>query len=319
MFIFLLLTGYEPMLVDENLLYEFESGLNPQDPKNSPIAATIIGYGEISAIFQIGDNFEVAFKRLPLFADRPSAEKYSRHHDEYCHLLTDAGLSLPEHQTIILEPSGRPVVVYIAQKNLSAECFGHRLIHELDADSIYLLIKTIVTEISKIWRYNRDHRPAIELALDGQLSNWVWFNTQPHPSIYYIDTSTPLFRKEGVETLDPELFLKSAPGFLRWILRLLFLKDVINRYYDKRQVFIDLAANLYKEQRPELIPVAVDIINAQLEADQDPLTDAEIKKYYREDRIIWSLYLTFRRVDRWLTTKIWGRRYEYILPGKIQR
>ncbi len=53
------------------------------------------------------------------------------------------------------------------------------------------------------------------------------------------------------------------------------------------------------------------IINAQLEADQDPLTDAEIKKYYREDRIIWSLYLTFRRVDRWLTTKIWGRRYEY--------
>jgi hypothetical protein len=51
-------------------------GLNPQDPKNSPIAATIIGYGEISAIFQIGDNSEVAFKRLPLFADRPSAEKY---------------------------------------------------------------------------------------------------------------------------------------------------------------------------------------------------------------------------------------------------
>jgi len=180
------------MLVDENLLYEFESGLNPQDPKNSPIAATIIGYGEISAIFQIGDNSEVAFKRLPLFSDRPAAEKYSRHHDEYCHLLTDAGLSLPEHQTIILEPAGRPV-------------------------------------------------------------------------------------------------------------------------------FIDLAANLYKEQRPELIPVAVDIINVRLEADQGPLTDEEVKKYYRQDRIIWSLYLTFRRVDRWLTTKIWGRRYEYILPGKIQR
>jgi len=128
-----------------------------------------------------------------------------------------------------------------------------------------------------------------------------------------------LFCKDGIERLDPELFLKSAPAFLRWILRWLFLKDVINRYYDQRQVYIDLAANLYKEQRADLIPLTVTIINRQLGTDQKPLTVDEVDKYYREDKLIWSFYLSFRRIDRWLTTKIFRRRYEYILPGKIKR
>ena len=307
------------MLVDENLLHEFESGLDPQDLKNSPIPATIIGYGEISAIFQIADNSETAFKRLPLFSDCPSARRYTQHHDEYCHLLTKAGLNLPEHETVIIEPIDRPVAVYIAQKLIPSRRFGHRLIHESDRDNIYLLLETIVAEISKIWRYNRIHQPAVRLALDGQLSNWAWFDDQPRPAIYYIDTSTPLFCIDGIERLDPELFLKSAPAFLRWILRWLFLKDVIDRYYDQRQVYTDLAANLYKEQRPDLIQVAITIINRQLGTDQKPLTVDEVDKYYREDKLIWSFYLSFRRIDRWLTTQIFRRRYEYILPGKIKR
>ena len=307
------------MLVDENLLHEFESGLDPQDLKNSPIPATIIGYGEISAIFQIADNSETAFKRLPLFSDCPSARRYTQHHDEYCHLLTKAGLNLPEHETVIIEPIDRPVVVYIAQKLIPSRRFGHRLIHESDRDNIYLLLETIVAEISKIWRYNRIHQPAVRLALDGQLSNWAWFDDQPRPAIYYIDTSTPLFCIDGIERLDPELFLKSAPAFLRWILRWLFLKDVIDRYYDQRQVYTDLAANLYKEQRPDLIQVAITIINRQLGTDQKPLTVDEVDKYYREDKLIWSFYLSFRRIDRWLTTQIFRRRYEYILLGKIKR
>ncbi len=307
------------MRVDVNLLHEFETGLNPQDLEHSPIPARIIGYGEISAIFQIADNSEAAFKRLPLFSDRSSAEEYTRHHDEYCHLLKEAGLNLPEHETVIVEPVGRPVAVYIAQKLIPARCFGHRLIHESDGSNIHRLLETIVAEISKVWRYNHSHGPAVRLALDGQLSNWVWSEGRPRPAVYYIDTSTPLFRKDGIERLDPELFLKSAPGFLRWILRWLFLNDVINRYYDQRQVYIDLAANLCKEQRPELIPVAAAIINRQLGTDQKPLTLEEVNKYYREDKLIWSFYLSFRRIDRWLTTRILRRRYEYILPGNIRR
>jgi hypothetical protein len=285
----------------------------------SAIPATIIGYGEISAIFQIAEHLGAAFKRLPLFSDRPAAEKYARQFHEYCHLLAQSGLQLPEHQTFIIEPPARPVAVYIAQKMLQPENFGHRLLHVSEQDAIHLLIEMIVREISKIWDFNRSNRPGVELALDGQLSNWVWLEERRAPVIYYIDTSTPLFRKNGIEQLDPELFLKSAPGFLRWIIRLLFLKDVINRYYDPRQVYIDLAANLYKEQRPDLIPMTIEIINRQIGPDQTPLAEEDVKKYYREDKLIWTIFLSFRRIDRWLTTRILRRRYEFILPGKIKR
>ena len=307
------------MLVDENLLAQFEIGLNPQNLEDSPISATIIGYGEISAIFQIADHPDVAFKRLPLFSDRTAAEKYVHQYHEYCRLLVEAGLSLPDHQTFIVQPPHRPTAVYIAQRKLPTERFGHQLINGLDGQQIQCLLENIVKEMDKIWRFNRSARPTLELALDGQLSNWIWLEHTDRQAMIYIDTSTPLFRKKGVEQLDPELFLKSAPAFLRWVLRLFFLDDVINRYYDPRLVYTDLAANLYKEQHPALIPLAVKIINTMLCDNIKPLTQEEVAKYYRQDRLIWTLFLAFRRLDRWLTTKVFGQRYEFILPGKIKR
>ena len=76
-------------------------------------------------------------------------------------------------------------------------------------------------------------------------------------TLLYLDTSTPILRLNGVEQLNAELFLRSAPPYLAWILRLLFLQEVVTRYYDARKVTIDLIANFYKEQRPELVPELV--------------------------------------------------------------
>jgi hypothetical protein len=307
------------MHIDDRRLFEFEMGLNPQRLEDSTIPAVIIGYGEISAIFRISHDSQAAYKRLPLFSDRLSAEKYVRLVHEYCDFLSESGLCLPDYQTHIIEPPGRPVAVYIAQKRLPQDRFGHRLIQTFEPSAVHSLIETIAREISKVWLFNEEHRPKVELALDGQLSNWVLTEEQNGRTVHYIDTSTPMFRREGAEQLDAELFLKSAPGFLRWILRLAFLNDILSRYYDKRLVFIDLAANLYKEQRPGLIAETIRIINRRLDSRQKPLTVAEVQKYYREDKLIWTLFLAFRRVDRWLTTRIFRKRYEFILPGKIKR
>jgi hypothetical protein len=307
------------MDIDENLLVEFENGLNPQHLEHSAIPATLIGFGEISAIFQIGDKSGTAFKRLPLFSDQPSTQTYVSKYNEYCELLGDAGLKLPPDQTFIISVPERPVALYIAQKQLPAERFAHRLIHHLAIDEIQNLFENIVAEIAKIWSYNLSASPERELALDGQLSNWVWSESESGRPLFYIDTSTPLFRKNGQEQMDPELFLKSAPAFLRWIIRLLFLNDVMNRYYNQRQVYIDLAANLYKEQRPDLIEPMLELINRYLPECDAPVSLKEVEKYYREDKMIWALFLAFRRIDRWLTTRVFGRRYEFILPGKITR
>jgi hypothetical protein len=237
---------------------------------------------------------------------------------DYCSLLVKAGLCLPEHETRIVAVPGRPAALYIAQKKLPAANFGHKLIHQLDAGASLDLIEHAIREIGKIWHFNSASLPDVELAIDGQLSNWVR-DAENNQTLCYIDTSTPLFRKQGVEQQNPELLLKSAPGFLRWIIRLFFLQDVMTRYYIPRLVFMDLVANLHKEQKPELIEPAIERVNAHLPHDQTPLSKTEVDKYYKADKIIWLVFLGLRRLDRFFTTRLLRNRYEFILPGKIKR
>ena len=306
------------MNIDYDLLNKFEAGLDPQNLKNSSVPAVILGFGEISTVFQIGECADTAYKRMPLFKDIASAERYSGQFLEYCNLLAESGLKLPESATGIVALPGRPVVLYIAQKILPPKRFAHKLIHVLNPDETGKMMENILSRIGLVWRYNDEKRPRSELALDGQLSNWVVPDNR-QDEIYFVDTSTPLYRKNGVEQLDPELLLQSAPGFLRWMLRLFFLDDVMNRYYDRRQVCIDLAANLYKEQKPEMVPFAVGIMNRIFFAKEKPLSTDEIEKYYATDRKIWALFLAFRRIDCFIKTRIFMKRYEFILPGKIKR
>ena len=131
-------------------------------------------------------------------------------------------------------------------------------------------------------------------------------------------------RLTGVEQLNAELFLRSAPPYLAWILRMLFLQDVVTRYYDPRKVTIDLIANFYKEQRSELVPELVAAANTYIKGEGADLGMAEIAEkevsdYYREDELIWRLYLGMRRFDRFVRKKMLGMEYPYILPGKINR
>jgi len=55
----------------------------------------VVGRRRGSYMWDLDDS-----KRLPLFPDRLSAEEYTRQYYEYCHLLTEAGLRLPEHQAL---------------------------------------------------------------------------------------------------------------------------------------------------------------------------------------------------------------------------
>jgi hypothetical protein len=130
-------------------------------------------------------------------------------------------------------------------------------------------------------------------------------------------------RRQGQEQLDPELFLRNAPAPLAWVIRRLFLQDVMTRYYDPRQVAVDLAANFLKEQRSDLVPVVVETVSeylgvAKRGSDLRPLTVKEIKAYYREDAWIWRTYLGARKIDRAIH-RIAGKQYPYILPGRIRR
>jgi Family of unknown function (DUF6206) len=298
--------------IDRSILEEFETRLNPSELSD----AKVLGYGEISTVFEIEGIPNAACKRMPLFKSRVAAETYARQYSEYCAALNKAGIKLPDDRTEIIEQSGKPVVLYIIQKELPPERFVHKLLHTLPDSELRDIISRVIDTIDLVWAFNMSQAPELEIAIDGQLSNWIWLESG---DLYYVDTSTPLYRIQGKEQLDPELFLESAPSFLRWLIRWLFLADVMNRYYDAKQVAIDLVANLYKEQRSDLVPRVIELINAGRKIEGGPLTVKDIEKYYREDKFIWALFLALRRFDRWIKTKLLRKRYEFVLPGKIKR
>ncbi len=295
------------------LLEKFERGLNPQQPEKSEIRAIVKGYGEISSIFAVEGLPGWVFKRLPLFTDEKVARRYSQNYLHYTGALKAAGLILPEDSVTIV--NGNPVVLYIGQKEIFGENFCHKLIHTLPENDAIRMAENILGEIKKVWLYNRQMAPEIELSIDGQISNWAMNDD----NLIFVDTSTPLFKVNGDEQLDPELLLNSTPGPLKWIIRKFFLQGVMERYYDLRLVYTDLLANLYKEQKPGLIGALLPLANEHLEEDMKEITRKEIDDYYKEDKFIWQLFLVLRKMDRWVINNILRKRYQFILPGKIKR
>lgn len=297
-----------------DLLENFEESLNPQHFQKSPYFSRVLGYGEISTVFELDGDKSFAYKRMPLFSSIAQAREYVNIYQNYCQYLKKTGLILPQDSIKILNGRGNLVVLYIIQEQLPTERFAHKLIHTLPRQKSLIMLNSIISEISKVWAKNM--KMNVTLALDGQLSNWVWREDE---TLVYVDTSTPLFKINNKEQLNPELFLKSTPFFLRWLIRWFFLGGVMARYYDIRRVYIDLTANLNKERSSDFIPAVLKYINHSRIYFEKEITLKEVEKYYSEDKLIWTLFLAFRKFDSWFQRRILRKRYEFILPEKIKR
>jgi hypothetical protein len=320
--------------IDPQVLQSFEAGFNPRHPSKSTIPAKILGYGEISTVLEVSAQAlqGLACKRMPMFQNTEEVENYFEVYKRYLKILEeDIGLNLlPSETTWISDAQNERVIGYIFQEKVSPDSVGHHTLHRLPDASIVALVQAVLRETGKVFKYNQEHRGKIEVGFDGQISNWAIADFDPEKPVsedeiklFYFDTSTPLTQIDGAEQLDPELFLRSAPSFLVWILRLLFLEDILTRYYDFRKVAVDLIANFIKEGRPDLVPELVEEVNAFFVAefpdpDRQPITTKEVQSYYREDAMIWRLYLGFRKVDRTLHRMV-GADYPYVLPEKVRR
>jgi hypothetical protein len=293
-----------------------------------------MGYGEISTVFELKSKrmSGLAFKRMSIFENQDELDKYITAYTDYNQLLENqVGIGLPGHgYAIINSPSGKPVF-YIIQRKVPAYSLGNNAIHLLNRAGIRTLFLRVLQELHKLWYFNNS-QSANKVSLDGQISNWVIDGYDPDRqeldqdvSLLYIDTSTPLYLIDGVEQFDPELILRTTPRLLAMIIRQFFLEDVMTRYYDPRKVTIDILANFYKEQRPDLIPELLLAANHFYAQDGgknlaiEPIQEKEISDYYREDAIIWSFLAASRRIDRFLSLNIIRREYPYILPGKVAR
>ncbi len=320
------------MKIDIKLLKELERSINTSDPKERKIHINILGYGEISLVFEIiGDPENLAYKRLPIFNNEIQVKRHIWAYNSYNRILKDIiGIKVPDFDTAWFKDDDGNIQFYCVQEKLNSDTVGDKAIRHLSDSQILKFIEIMMISLKKVWTFNQKN-PRLQVGFDSQISN---FSISPFDSnkpsitnnteLIFIDTSTPMLRINGKEAMEPELFTKSAPSFIRPIIKLLFIEEIVSRYYNWRIVAIDLMAQLYKENRADLIPKITRVINLFFKEQASefnirPILLSEIYKYYKNDARIWEFFQNLRKFDRFVKTRLFHKKYNFYLPPKIIR
>lgn len=59
------------------------------------------------------------------------------------------------------------MVAYFAQLRFPEEQICHRLIHTLPGEEVKTILREILQATQKIWTFNREHHPELEIAIDS--------------------------------------------------------------------------------------------------------------------------------------------------------
>lgn len=319
---------------DVALFREIEQGLNCAQPERSRRPARVLGFGEISAVLAFDSVPEVAgwaFKRLPVFVSKDEAMSHTGLTERYVSMLRrDAGIDVCE--TVYFNVPVRPglVVFYAAQRMLPGDHIGSAVLRWApDADCL-ALFDAVLRQVERIWEFNRAHAGSSELAIDLQLSNWAIVSPETRPRITpdtpltYIDVTTPLLRIDGKEQINTRALIRACPTLLRWPVRKFMADGVVSRYYEPRTCVMDVIGNCIKEGREDLVPAMVDVANAffarkPASLDIAPMTVADVFRYYREDALIFVVFLGLKKLDRSIKSGLLRQRYDNILPDRIER
>ena len=310
---------------EHEVLARFEAQLDPARPAAAPRVA-IIGYGEVSTVFALGDLPGRVCKRMAGFRDGEAGERYTELVQRYIDFLEAEGVCVVETAILPIERRGRAPVVYLVQPGLAAEGLGNHLLRCADDAALGARLDALLARIGRLLRSNRERRDGRSVTVDAQLSNWHFGAAERSGgSPLLIDIGTPFMRKDGVDEIGVELFLAPVPpGVRAFYRRARAVERYLDAFFDARSLLVDAVANFHKEGRPDRIALALERVNRWLAEDVPDLGGPAIRaddvdRYYRNDAKTLELYLRARRFDRFVRTRLLHQRYDFILPGAIRR
>jgi hypothetical protein len=266
----------------------------------APRGLRVLGYGELTLV--IGWPTEqpvVAVKRLPPFTDADRLGAYAGLMERYIEILRGRGISVVATE-IRSHPGPRGTVrAYIVQPLVPRERHLSAILASAEAPRARELLELVVENV---------HRCTDEaVGLDAQASNW-WVEDG---GLGYFDVSTPMLRdRGGGEQLDVKLFLSVYPWITRPLLALI-APGVMAQYHDPRIVLLDFASNLHKEGLDRWVPALLEAANRRLER---PLAAADVRRYFRQDKLLWALMQRLRLADRGWQRHVRRRPYPLLLP-----
>ncbi len=267
----------------------------------------VLGSGEISLVLG-WPAAEPAFacKRLPAFPDRGRFEAYGRTLADYVEALRAAGVDVVETNFMPVEHGDGSVVGYAVQLVLPAETLAPRVLAAADPGAGHPIVDAVVARIRAV--------VSPRLGIDAQLSNWSWAEDG---RLRYLDVTTPmLWSAEGRPLLDIDLLARPLPAPLRPPIKRFLGPRILDGYRNLRGVMSDLCGNLLKERLDPWVPVFLRGVEGALDP---PMTEEEVRRYYRSDARLWEALLRLRRLDRAWYRHVRRRTYPYLLPAKVRR
>lgn len=270
-------------------------------------ALHVIGVGEVTVALRLDtEQGSYVCKRLPAFPDRAAAERCVRAIEDYVKALSDKGVTVVPTDARILE-SPDQVRLYLVQPAIAKEQLGPEHFRRLTVEDALRAFDRIVDHV----------KAAVSptLAPDGQLANWAFDGER----ILYLDVSTPFHRHaDGTSTLEWEHFVGHLPAVLRaWAIRNV-LPGILDKYHTPRGQMIDFAANLQKERLEHLIAPIIARANQRFGFDP-PITEAEVRAYYRNDARTYIGIESLRRVTQWVRVKLLRKAPDEFLAPRTDR
>ena len=261
---------------------------------------TIIGAGEITCVLEWRG---FACKRLPPFKDLARVEAYRRLVERYVTELRAVGIPVVD---TALQSIARDAgySAYIVQPRLPADWF---LPPRLRAASL--------TEALELLRPILDHVQACQAAsvgIDAQLSNWSIKDGRP----MLLDVTTPLLRDEsGRDLLDTEIFVATLPVVARGLVRRFLIADLLDRFYDRRGVFLDLISNMANYGLVHFTEPFLAEVNARLDR---PLTMKDVLGYRRQEWWTWKAIRACLKMEQIWRRKVLRVRDPHLLPSQFE-
>lgn len=266
----------------------------------------VLGHGEISLVLAWPvDRPRFACKRLPVFRGRDQFERYRRNFDDYITALRAAGVHPVDSGLRSVERDDGTVVGYAVQPVLPEATLAPNVLTDADPAEGHPLVAAVVDSAAAVVNP--------QLGIDAQLANWAWEDGR----LAYLDLTTPmLWSPDGRTLLDVDLLVRATPWVLRGAIKRFLAPKILDGYRDLRGVYLDLCGNLIRQGLAGWLPDFLERVNRHLER---PVTQAEVQRYYRNDRRLWGMLLRIRRLDRAWQRRVRGRAYPFLLPREIER
>ncbi|MDQ3744150.1 MAG: DUF6206 family protein [Acidobacteriota bacterium] len=241
----------------------------------------IIGHGSISVSIEWRESAVV--KPLPLFPSRAAFDAYSFVLGKHFQILEDGSVGILSTTLQGLEREGGAWAGWLIQPRVPSERLLPEYLRSVGQGEAVASLSELAAHITAV--------VSPRFGLDADLTNWC---VDDACKLLLLDSSPPLLRDDqGRGLVDLGIFLASIPHLLRAPVRRFVVPRLINKFFERRSLFVDILSGFYSEQLSHLLPEVIPRWSSLVE---NRITEEEVLRYKRRNERLWRALSALERV-----------------------